>query len=107
MRKMSQATTGAVPDTEGPHIRTVIGHVAAILLGNAGNNTAPKSGLSQREMALQIETSWEQVNTSLKYLHDEGAIRIDRHRITIIEPSLRKIAGLASGICQEKPTKGG
>ena len=90
---MSQAVPGAIPPMEGPSFRTVIGRVATILLGNAGNNTTPKSGLSQREMAALTETSWEQVNKSLRYLHEEGAIRIDRHRITIKEPSLRKIAG--------------
>jgi len=83
----------AIPVMKAPSFRTVIGRVAAILLGNAGNNAARKSGLSQREMALLTETSWEQVNKALRYLNEKGVIRIDRHRIIIKEPSLRKIAG--------------
>ena len=93
MKNMSQVMRDVPPATDGVSFRTIIGRVAAILLGNAGNDAARKSGLSQREMALLTETSWEQVNKSLRYLHEKGAIRIDRHRIIVREPSLRKIAG--------------
>lgn len=107
MRDMSQVIRDAIPATEGASFPTIIGRVAATLLGNAGDDTAGKSGLSQREMALLTETSWEQVNKSLKYLHEKGAIRIERHRITIKETSLRKIAGLNGKTLLEETVRGG
>jgi DNA-binding GntR family transcriptional regulator len=93
MCNMSQVKSGDISAMENPSFQTVIGRVAAILLRNAGNDTDRKSSLSQREMAILLETSWDQVNKSLRYLHEKGAIRIDHHRIIIKEPSLRKIAG--------------
>jgi hypothetical protein len=93
MSDMSQVTPDNIPAMENSSCQTVIGRVAAILLGNAGDETTRKSALSQREMASLSETTWEQVNKSLIYLHKKGAIRIDRHRIIVREPSLRKIAG--------------
>jgi DNA-binding GntR family transcriptional regulator len=92
MSDMSQVIPDDIPVMESQSFQTVIRRVAAILLSNAGNDTGQKPGLSQREMALLLETSWEQVNKSLRYLHKKGAIRIDRHRIIVREPSLRKIA---------------
>lgn len=103
--------TQVVPDTtlilEEPTLPTVIGRVAAILLGNAGDETTRKPALSQREMALLSETSWEQVNKSLIYLHKKGAIKIDRHQIIVREPSLREIARLNNKILPEEMVRGG
>ena len=93
MRKITRVVSDDTPTMEEPTLTTTIGRVAAILLGNASNETSRKSALSQREMAKLSETSWEQVNKSLRYLHMKGAIKIDRHRIIVREPSLRKIAG--------------
>ena len=107
MSKITQAVSDTGPATEGPALMTTIERVAAILLGNAGNEITRKSALSQREMALLSETSWEQVNESLRYLHKKGAIRIDRHRIIVREPSLRKIARLKTNILPEEMVRGG
>ena len=93
MSDISQVIPDVIPIKENQSFRTVTGRIAAILLSNAANDTGRKPSLSQKEMALLLETSWEQVNKSLRYLHKKGAIRIERHRIIIKEPSLRKIAG--------------
>ena len=107
MRKIAKVVPDAKPVLKEPTLPTVIGRVAAILLGNAGDEITRKSALSQREMALLSEASWEQVNESLKYLHNKGAIRIDRHRIIVREPSLRKIAGLKADILSAETVRGG
>lgn len=63
--------------------RHVIGRVARILLEHAGNGRAPSPRLTQQEMAALAGTVREVVARSLKSLEDEGAIRLERHRILI------------------------
>ena len=63
--------------------RHVTGRVAKILLENAGDGTGPKPRLTQQEMAAMAGTVREVVGRALKALEDEGAIRLDRHRIVI------------------------
>ena len=66
--------------------------VAGVLLQHAGTDTTRRPGLSQREMAAMLGTSWNMVNSSLKSLQAQGAIRIDRHRILINKTALEQIA---------------
>jgi len=63
--------------------RQVIGRVAKILLQHAGDGTAPLPRLTQQEMAAMAGTAREVVGRSLKALEEEGAIRLDHHRIVI------------------------
>jgi hypothetical protein len=107
MNKITQRTRSSVPVMEGPSFREVVRLVAAILLGYAINDAAVTPRLSQREMASFIGTSWEQVNSSLKFLQKEGAISIDRHRLTIRETPLRIFAGPSPGICRENMARRG
>ncbi|TES85954.1 Crp/Fnr family transcriptional regulator [Candidatus Aerophobetes bacterium] len=72
--------------------RHVIGRVAKILLEHAGDGTAPLPRLTQQEMAAMAGTAREVVGRSLKALEEEGAIRLDRHRIVITDKeALREI----------------
>jgi len=64
--------------------RHVIGRVARILLEHAGDGTAPGPRLTQQEMAAMAGSVREVIGRSLKTLEDEGMIRLDRHRIVII-----------------------
>ena len=74
--------------------RQVTGRVAKILLEHAGDGTGPRSRLTQQEMAAMAGTAREVVGRSLKSLEDEGAIRLDRHRIVITDrEALREMAG--------------
>jgi len=61
----------------------VIGRVVKILLEHAGNGAAPGQRLTQQEMAAMAGTAREVVSRSLKALEEEGAIRLERHRIVI------------------------
>ena len=63
--------------------RHVISRVAKILLKHAGDGTDPRPRLSQNEMAAMAGTVREMVARSLKTLEDEGAIKLQRHRIVV------------------------
>jgi CRP/FNR family transcriptional regulator len=63
----------------------VIGRVAKILLEHIGSEMDHKSRLTQQEMAAMAGTAREVVGRSLKALEEEGAIKLDRHRIIITD----------------------
>ena len=63
--------------------RHVTGRVAKILLEHAGNGAGPKHRLTQQDMAAMAGTVREVVGRALKALEDEGAIRLERHRVVI------------------------
>jgi len=65
--------------------RHVTGRVAKILLEQAGNGKGPRPRLTQQEMAAMAGTVREVVGRALKALEEEGAIRLDRHRIIITD----------------------
>jgi len=67
--------------------------VARILIEHTKHESSGTSKLSQREMATLIGASWLQINKSLELLQEEGAIRIDRHRLIINRESMEKAAG--------------
>jgi hypothetical protein len=75
------------------HVR---GLVAGVLLENAGDGKAERRRLAQRDIARITGTSWEMVHMSLKSLQDEGAIRIEGHRLIINKELLQKIDGCKS-----------
>ena len=63
----------------------VIGRVAKILLEHIGGEMGRGPGLTQQEMAAMAGTAREVVGRSLKELEEEGAIKLDRHRIIITD----------------------
>lgn len=66
-------------------------HVAEALLERAdGGSGSPR--LTVRGMATDAGVEWETVRLSLRSLQEEGAIRLDRHRIFIRRDLLRKVA---------------
>ena len=74
------------------HIR---GTVCKILLEYAGDGTTERSQLTQRDIAILLGTDLETVHASLKSLHEEGIIRIERYRVIINKELLQKVAGVA------------
>jgi len=72
--------------------KRVIGRVARILLEHVDGEMGPGTRLTQQEMAAMAGTAREVVGRSLKALEEEGAIKLDRHRIIITDKeALRKI----------------
>jgi CRP-like cAMP-binding protein len=63
----------------------VIGRVAKILFEHVGGETGHGPRLTQQEMAAMAGTAREVVGRSLKALEEEGAIKLDRHRIIITD----------------------
>jgi CRP/FNR family transcriptional regulator len=75
--------------------RHVSGRVAKILLENTGTTSGENPRLTQQEIAAIIGTAREMVGRSLKNLEGEGAIKMERNRITITnQETLKEIAGL-------------
>ncbi len=73
--------------------RQVIGRIARLLLDYAGDSTGtgPRPRLTQQEMAAAVGTAREVVGRSLKTLHEEGAIRMERNRIVIVDREVLKL----------------
>jgi len=63
----------------------VIGRVAKILFEHVGGEMGRGQRLTQQEMAAMAGTAREVVGRSLKALEEEGAIKVDRHRIIITD----------------------
>ena len=84
-RVLAERTRQLISLVEDLSFRHVIGRVARVLLENAGNGTAPGARLTQQEMAAMVGSVREVVARSLKALEAEGAIRLERHRIRIMD----------------------
>jgi DNA-binding GntR family transcriptional regulator len=57
--------------------------VIRILLEYVLKRDSSRSKITQREMAVMLNTDWMTIHTSLKSLCDEGLIRIENNRIII------------------------
>jgi len=83
--------------------RHVTGRVARLLLqyadGHRKTDQQPGPGprLTQQDMAAMVGTAREVVGRSLKELEEEGAIKMDRHRIVIVNRALLEdMSGVSS-----------
>jgi len=75
----------------------VIGRVAKILFEHIGGEIGRGPRLTQQEMAAMAGTAREVVGRSLKALEEEGAIKLDGHRIIITDKeALQKIMEVSS-----------
>jgi CRP-like cAMP-binding protein len=95
IRVLSGQVRHLVSLVEDLSFRHVISRVAKILLESSGDGAGPGPGprLTQQEMAAMAGTAREMIGRSLKSLEDEGAIRLDRHRIVITDKeALRVVA---------------
>jgi CRP-like cAMP-binding protein len=93
IRVMAKRLRRLVSLVEELSFKRVISRVARILLDYAGDGAASGTRLTQRDMAAMAGTAREVAGRSLKTLAEDGAIRIDRHRIIISDRDyLRKIA---------------
>lgn len=84
-RVLADRTRQLVELVEDLSFRHVIGRVAKILLEHAGDGISPRPRLTQQDMAAMAGTVREVVSRSLKALEEEGAIRLERHRIKIAD----------------------
>jgi DNA-binding GntR family transcriptional regulator len=63
----------------------------ADLLLHINDIKAPLRHLSQSDIATTLGTSWDMVNSSLISLKQEGALKIDRHKLAINKNVLERI----------------
>ncbi|MBM4463333.1 MAG: Crp/Fnr family transcriptional regulator [Chloroflexi bacterium] len=84
--------------------RHVTSRVAKLLLEYAtdrkgeGEERSPRPRLTQQDMAAMVGTAREVVGRSLKALEEEGAIRMERHRIAILnKEALKEMSGVGEG----------
>jgi DNA-binding MarR family transcriptional regulator len=81
--------------TSQPSLIHIRGKVAKILLEHAGdgNSDGGRPRVVQRDIAATVGADWGMVHMSLKSMQEEGAIKIDRHRLIINKELLQKVAG--------------
>jgi CRP-like cAMP-binding protein len=95
VKVLSRRVEELVALVEDFSFRHVSGRVAKILLEYAGGGSSENPRLTQQEIAAVIGTAREMVGRSLKNLEEEGAIKMERNRITITsKETLKVIAGL-------------
>ncbi len=92
---LSQRVRQLVSLVEDLSFRQVTGRVAKMLLEYAGDGSGDRPRLTQQEMAAMIGTAREMVGRSLKSLEEDGMIKIDRHRIIVVDiDALKTRAGV-------------
>ena len=100
IRVLSKKVRHFVSMVEDLSFRDVTSRVAKLLLEYATDHGGPEEGmqrprLTQQEMAAMVGTAREVVGRSLKVLEEEGAIRMDRHRIVVTNrKALQQLSGV-------------
>jgi len=75
-------TTALIEDLS---LRTVGARLAKLLLSQAAKETEIPRRMTQQEMAAQLGTVREMIGRALAELEREGLIRLERHRIVIVD----------------------
>lgn len=101
IRVLSKKVRHFVSMVEDLSFRDVTSRVAKLLLEYATDHGGPEEPhrprLTQQEMAAMVGTAREVVGRSLKVLEEEGAIRMDRHRIVVTNrKALQELGGVSS-----------
>jgi CRP-like cAMP-binding protein len=102
IRVLSKKVRHFVSMVEDLSFRDVTSRVAKLLLDYATDHGASEGGterprLTQQEMAAMVGTAREVVGRSLKVLEEEGAIRMDRHRIVVTNrKALQQMGGVTT-----------
>jgi CRP-like cAMP-binding protein len=101
IRVLSKKVRHFVSLVEDLSFRDVTSRVAKLLLEYAidhggSEDSTQRPRLTQQEMAAMVGTAREVVGRSLKVLEEEGAIRMDRHRIVVTNrKALQQMSGVA------------
>ena len=97
IKVLSRRVRHLVSLVEDLSFKHVIGRVAKILFEHIGGEVGRGPRLTQQEMAAMAGTAREVVGRSLKALEEEGAIKLDRHRIIITDKEvLQKVMEVPS-----------
>jgi CRP/FNR family transcriptional regulator len=85
-----------MPTTSNSTFTDIRGRVARVLLEYANDGAGGPPRVAQKDIAATIGTDWGMIHLSLKSMQEEGAIKIDRHRLIINKKLLQKVAATAS-----------
>jgi CRP/FNR family transcriptional regulator len=97
LRAMAKRTRYLMTLVEDLSFRDVVSRVGRLLLENAGRSSQPGPRLTQRDMAAMVGTAREVVSRSLKYLEEDGLIKMQQHRIIIADKNrLERLIGINS-----------
>jgi len=102
IRVLAEKVRHFVSLVEDLSFRHVTGRVAKLLLEYAGDHKGAggeaKPRLTQQDMAAMVGTAREVVGRSLKALEEEGAIKVEHHRIVIANKEiLEDMSGVSAG----------
>jgi CRP/FNR family transcriptional regulator len=96
-RVLAKRVRQLVSLVEDLSFRHVINRIAKILLEQIRDETSHVPRLTQQEMAAMAGTAREVVGRSLRELEEQGAIKLDRHRIIITDKeALQEIMAASS-----------
>ena len=92
IKALAEQVRRLVALVEDLSFRHDISREARILLEYMGDEASPRPRLTQQEMAGMAGTAREVVGRSLRALEEEGMIRLERHRIIIVnQEALREM----------------
>ena len=69
--------------------------IATVLFEYTMDNRTERRHLSQQNLAMLAGISWEMVHASLLSLQNEGAVRIERHRMVVNRDFLQNVIGVS------------
>jgi DNA-binding GntR family transcriptional regulator len=69
--------------------------VATVLFEYTMDNKTEGRHLSQQNLTMLAGISWEMVHASLLSLQNEGAVRIERHRVVVNRDFLQNVIGVS------------
>ena len=69
--------------------------IAKVLFDYTPDNKTEGRHLSQQNLAMLAGISWEMVHASLLSLQNEGAVRIERHRMVVNRDCLQNAIGVS------------
>jgi CRP/FNR family transcriptional regulator len=93
VQALAERVRHLVIQVEDLALRSVTARLARFLLEQVENPALASPGITRALIAAHLATTPETVSRALRALEEAGAIRFDRHRIVIVDPSqLRDLA---------------
>lgn len=93
IQSMAQRVRAFTRQIEDLTLYSVTARLARFLLQEADNPAFTEAGVTRKAIASYLATTPESVSRTLRLLQDTGAIRFDRYRIMIVNPSLLRTIG--------------
>jgi CRP/FNR family transcriptional regulator len=93
IRSMARRVRAFTRQIEDLTLYSVTARLARFLLQEADNPAFVEAGVTRKAIAAYLATTPETVSRTLRLLQEAGAIRFDRYRILIVNPTLLRTIG--------------